>query len=60
LTRSPHCHAFDVFYRKRAPGIYNIGGGDTAMSLLECIAFLEKLNSQKPDLRFGPERNGDL
>jgi hypothetical protein len=42
------------------PGIYNIGGGaDKAISLLEYIAFLEKLNSKKLGLHFGPERNGD-
>ncbi|MFZ5562543.1 MAG: NAD-dependent epimerase/dehydratase family protein [Thermodesulfobacteriota bacterium] len=55
------CRAFDAFYRKRVPGIYNIGGGpEAAISLLECIGLLEKLNGQKPDIRFGPDRHGDL
>jgi hypothetical protein len=48
--------------RTRAwPGINNISGdANTAISLLESIAFLEKLKSKKPDLRFGSERNSDL
>lgn len=55
------CRAFDAFYHKRVPGIYNIGGGlDTALSLLECIDLLEKLNGEKPDVQFGPDRHGDL
>ena len=55
------CRAFDAFYHKRVPGIYNIGGGpETAISLLECISLLEKLNGEKPDIRFGPDRHGDL
>ena len=55
------CRAFDAFYQKRVPGIYNIGGGpETAISLLECIALLEKLNGEKPEVSFGPDRHGDL
>ncbi|MBZ0156860.1 MAG: NAD-dependent epimerase/dehydratase family protein [Alphaproteobacteria bacterium] len=55
------CEAFDAFYRTRRPGIYNIGGGTaTALSLLECIDILEELNGARPEVRFGPDRHGDL
>ncbi len=55
------CEAFDAFYKTREPGIYNIGGGpDTAISLLECIEILEEINGVKPEVRFAPDRRGDL
>lgn len=55
------CEAFDAFYRKRRPGIYNIGGGTkTAISLLECIDLIGKINGKKPDVKFAPDRHGDL
>lgn len=55
------CEAFDAFYRKRVPGIYNIGGGtDTAISLLECVDILENIHGKKMDVRFAPDRHGDL
>lgn len=55
------CRAFDQFYKVRKPGIYNIGGGEkTAISLLECIGLLEKLSGKKPELKFAPDRPGDL
>jgi CDP-paratose 2-epimerase len=55
------CEAFDAFYRTRRPGIYNIGGGpQTAISLLECINILEKIIGKRPDVRFAPDRHGDL
>ncbi len=55
------CEAFDAFYKTRASGIYNIGGGPkTAISLLQCIDILEKLNGARPDVDFGKDRFGDL
>lgn len=55
------CEAFDAFYRTRRPGIYNIGGGPaTAISLLECIDIIEKINSKKPEVKFAPDRYADL
>ncbi len=55
------CRAFDAFYETRQPGIYNIGGGTkTAISLLECIDIIEEINNEKPDVKFEPDRHGDL
>ncbi|MBI3813173.1 MAG: NAD-dependent epimerase/dehydratase family protein [Nitrospinae bacterium] len=55
------CDAFDAFYKNRKPGIYNIGGGrDTAISLLECIDILEDINGKRPEVKFAPDRHGDL
>lgn len=55
------CEAFHAFYKKRKPGIYNIGGGtDTAISLLECIDVIEKINKKRPTVKFEPGRHGDL
>ena len=55
------CEAFDAFYRSRKPGVYNIGGGtDTLLSLLECIDILEEINGVKPEVKFSPDRHGDL
>ncbi len=55
------CRAFDAFYQKRVPGIYNIGGGmKTAISLLECIDILGKINGKMPEVKFEADRHGDL
>lgn len=55
------CEAFDGFYKSRKPGIYNIGGGQmTAISLLECIDILEEINGKRPEVKFAPDRHGDL
>jgi len=55
------CEAFDAFYKTRKSGIYNIGGGaKTAISLLECIYLLEEITGRKPEVRFAPDRHGDL
>jgi CDP-paratose 2-epimerase len=55
------CEAFDAYYRTRKSGIYNIGGGtQTAISLLECIDILEDINAQRPQVKFEPDRHGDL
>jgi CDP-paratose 2-epimerase len=53
--------AFDAFYRKQKPGIYNVGGGPkTMLSLLECIDLIARITKKKPQVNFGPERFGDL
>jgi CDP-paratose 2-epimerase len=55
------CEAFDAFYKTRKAGIYNIGGGKkTAISLLECIDIIDKINSSRPKVQFAPDRHGDL
>lgn len=55
------CEAFDAFYHHRQPGIYNIGGGpQTAISLLECIEMLKQITGKKLDVKFSPDRHGDL
>jgi len=55
------CEAFDAFYRSRKPGVYNIGGGPgTMLSLLECIDIIEQINGKRPEVRFEPDRHGDL
>lgn len=55
------CEAFDAFFRSQRPGIYNIGGGRaTAISLLECIDILTEINGKAPEVRFAPDRLGDL
>lgn len=55
------CEAFNAFYQKRKPGIYNIGGGSkTAISLLECIDLIGEINGKKPEVKFAPDRYADL
>lgn len=55
------CEAFDAFYKSRQPGIYNIGGGSqTAISLLDCIDILDDIIGQRPQVKFAPDRHGDL
>lgn len=55
------CEAFDAFYRVRAPGVYNIGGGPaTILSLLECIDIIEQILGKRPEVRFEADRHGDL
>lgn len=55
------CRAFEAFYQARKPGIYNIGGGaETAISLLECIDLIEEILGERPEVKFAPDRHGDL
>ncbi len=55
------CRAFDSFYNTRRAGIYNLGGGrQTAISLLECIGLIQDITGKKPDVKFAPDRHGDL
>jgi len=55
------CEAFNAFYIRRTPGIYNIGGGTkTAISLLECFGILEDILGKRPEYKFEHERHGDL
>ena len=49
------CEAFDAFYKTRRAGIYNIGGGTrTAISLLECIDIIEKINGRQAERTICP------
>jgi CDP-paratose 2-epimerase len=53
--------AFDAFYKKRVPGVYNIGGGPlNTLSLLECLDVIEGIVGKKLDIAFAGERFGDL
>lgn len=53
--------AFDAFYKKQKPGVYNIGGGTkTAISLIECIWLIEKILGKKVEIKYEPSRMGDL
>lgn len=53
--------AFDAFYQKRKPGIYNIGGSSkTAISLIECVELLKEITGKEIKLNFCPDRSGDL
>jgi CDP-paratose 2-epimerase len=53
--------AFEAFRKRPVSGIYNIGGGRRNMiSLLECVRVISALLGKKPEVRFSPERLGDL
>lgn len=53
--------AFQAFYERRRPGIYNIGGGvGCSISLLECIELIGKIKGKEPTVRYGEGRLGDL
>jgi len=53
--------AFDSFYQRPKPGIYNIGGGrKNIISLLESIELISEILHKKIQVRFTPERMGDL
>ena len=55
------CTAFHAFFQNPVPGIYNIGAGEqNAISLLECIHYLEELTGEKVNYTLGGERLGDL
>ncbi|MBM3298610.1 MAG: NAD-dependent epimerase/dehydratase family protein [Deltaproteobacteria bacterium] len=55
------CWAFQAFYKKRVPGVYNIGGGPAhAISLLECIDMIREICGKDIDVKFEPDRYGDL
>ena len=61
IYASDVCEAFDAFYQTQKAGIYNIGGGiETAISLLQCIDILEKILGKKLEVKFEPDRHGDL
>jgi CDP-paratose 2-epimerase len=53
--------AFNAFYKRGKPGIYNIGGGRKfSVSLLECLDLIAETTKRKPTVTFAPERLGDL
>jgi CDP-paratose 2-epimerase len=53
--------AFWAFYQSGEAGVYNIGGGpEHAISLLECITLIEEATGTKAEVKFEPERFGDL
>jgi len=53
--------AFDAFYKTKASGTYNIGGGiEHAISLIECIRLIEEITAKKAEIKYAPKRIGDL
>lgn len=61
LYASDAAAAFGAFYRSPAPGLYNLGGGPSAMiSLLESIGLIENLVGRKAEIAFRNGRFGDL
>ncbi|MBF0312886.1 MAG: NAD-dependent epimerase/dehydratase family protein [Oligoflexia bacterium] len=56
------CACFHAFFTQQVPGIYTVGGGEEhAISLLETIEYLNKLNGgQSSPIVAGGERFGDL
>jgi len=53
--------AFWAFFQRGESGVYNIGGGPShAISLLECIRLIEQITGIPAEVKFGPERFGDL
>jgi len=61
LYASDAARAFEAFYDRQNPGIYNIGSGQASMiSLRESIALIEKLTGKTADVHYGEGRFGDL
>lgn len=53
--------AFEAFYERQVPGVYNIGGGlSTVTSLLEAIETIGDLLGRRPEVNFAADRHGDL
>jgi len=53
--------AFDSFYHHPVPGVYTLGGGpENMISLLESIEVITEVAGRRPEVRFEPERFGDL
>lgn len=61
LYASDVAQAFYCFYQQGEAGIYNIGGGpDHAISLIETIEQISRITGIPSEVRYGPERFGDL
>lgn len=61
LYASDAARAFDAFYKKQKPGIYNVGGGiKFSISLTECLNTIEKISGIKPIIENESRRLGDL
>jgi CDP-paratose 2-epimerase len=61
LYASDVAEAFERFFERGKPGIYNLGGGTAhAISLLECIELIDATTGRKSDVRFEDARFGDL
>lgn len=53
--------AFQAFYERREPGVYNIGGGEAlSISLIECIDLIRELCDREVIVKFEADRYGDL
>jgi CDP-paratose 2-epimerase len=61
LYATDAARAFEAFYDRQTPGIYNIGSGEASMlSLRESIALIETLTGKRAEVRFCEGRFGDL
>lgn len=61
LYATDAAQAFLAWQRRPVTGVFNVGGGPaSAISLLECIALLERISGRSCERRFGAARDGDL
>lgn len=61
LYASDAAAAFVAYQRRPVAGTYNIGGGPAHMiSLVECIALIDRLSGRKSEVKFDAVRQGDL
>jgi CDP-paratose 2-epimerase len=61
LFATDAAQAFVDFCAGGEAGVYNVGGGpDHALSLLECLDLIEAASGRPSQLRFEPQRFGDL
>lgn len=61
LYASDAAAAFDAFYNKQVPGIYNIGGGiKNIISIRECLTLISEITGIKQDIELKEKRKGDL
>ncbi|MBX7059500.1 MAG: NAD-dependent epimerase/dehydratase family protein [Leptospirales bacterium] len=61
LFAADGAQAYLDYFRKPAPGVYNIGGGpDHKISLIECIHMIGEVLGRKLDIEYHAERPGDM
>jgi len=61
LYVSDAVRAFEAFYEKRKPGLYNIGGGArNIISLGECLKMIREITGFEHKVIYEPPRLGDL
>jgi CDP-paratose 2-epimerase len=61
LYASDAAAAFDAFFKRQCPGIYNIGGGtENMISLIECLDLIKRITGKEQNITFEKSRLGDL